>query len=784
MNVQVTEDELATMKFGIGQPVPRGEDPTLLTGKGQYTDDINVDGQLYGYVVRSSIAHGTLKGIDTSEAEGMPGVIAIYTAKDLEGYGSIPCVVPFKNRDGSEMSKPGRPGLAVDKVRFVGDPIAFVVAETLAQARDAAEAVIPDIDTLPAVTNPTEAAKDGAPQLYEGIANNVCLDFHYGDAEAATKAFAEAAHVTKLDLINNRVVVASMEPRSAIAEYDAATEKFTFTAGSQGAFGLRGALANAVLKVPTDKVRVITKNVGGSFGMKAGPYPEYFPLLHAARALGKPVKWTDDRSGAFLSDHHGRGHEITAEMAFDKDGHILALRTHCHADVGSYLTPVGPQPGTLNAVKNLISVYKTPVIDINTKCVFTNTSPIGPYRGAGRPEANYYVERLLDNAAREMGIDRLDIRRRNQIRADQIPYKAPSGMTYDSGDFPAVFEKAVTFSDWHGFDARKAESQAKGKLRGLGMSDYLEVTGPPGKEMGGIRFEKDGTVTIITGTLDYGQGHWTPFAQILHQRTGIPFDRIRLLQGDSDQLITGGGTGGSKSMMSSGGAIIEAGQEMLEKAKQIAAHILEAAAADIEFTDGRFAIAGTDRTITVLEIADKLNQGLTLPPELPQSIDVSLAHDTGPSAFPNGCHVCEVEIDPDTGVVEVVRYSMVNDFGIVVNPMLVEGQAHGGIVQGLGQALMETTVYDESGQPLTGSFMDYAMPRADNAPMFRYDSHPVPCTTNLVGAKGCGEAGCAGALPSVMNAIVDALSEFGVTHIDMPATPQTVWKAIEAARAG
>jgi carbon-monoxide dehydrogenase large subunit len=784
MNVQVTEDELATMKFGIGQPVARGEDPVLLTGKGQYTDDINVDGQAYGYVVRSQVAHGTITGIDTSEAAGMPGVIAIYTAKDLEGMGSIPCVVPFKNRDGSDMHKPGRPGLAVDKVRFVGDPVAFVVAETPMQAKDAAEAVMVDIDTLPAVTDPVEAAKDGAPQLYDGIANNVCLDFHFGDKDATDKAFAEAAHITKLTLLNNRVVVASMEPRSAIAEYDPAEEKYTFTAGSQGAFGLRNALANAVLKVPTDKVRVITKNVGGSFGMKGGPYPEYFPLLHAAKALGRPVKWTDDRSGAFMSDHHGRGHEITAELAFDKDGVILGLRTHAHADVGSYLTPVGPQPGTLNAVKNLISVYRTPTIDINTKCVFTNTSPIGPYRGAGRPEANYYIERLLDNAAREMGIDRLEIRRRNQIQADQIPYKAPSGMTYDSGDFPAVFEKAVAFSDWDGFAARKAESAARGKLRGLGMSDYLEVTGPPGKEMGGIRFEKDGLVTIITGTLDYGQGHWTPFAQILHQRTGIPFDKIRLLQGDSDQLITGGGTGGSKSMMSSGGAIIEAGQEMLDRAKQIAAHVLEAAVADIEFSDGRFAIAGTDRTITVLEIAEKLRGGYTLPPELPQTLDVSLAHDTGPSAFPNGCHVCEVEVDPDTGTVEIVRYSMVNDFGIVVNPMLVEGQAHGGIVQGIGQALMEHVRYDESGQLVTGSFMDYSMPRADSAPFFRYDSHPVPCTTNLVGAKGCGEAGCAGALPSVMNAIVDALNdEYGVTHIDMPATPEKVWSTIQAAKA-
>jgi carbon-monoxide dehydrogenase large subunit len=775
MNVVHSESELATMKFGVGQPVPRGEDPVLLTGQGEYTDDINLEGQLYGYVVRSQVPHGVIKGIELDEARAMPGVVAIYTAADLDGFGSIPCVLPFKNRDGSDMHKPPRPGLAGDKVRFVGDPVAMVIAETQAQAKDAAELVVPEIEELPAVTDPVEAAQDGAPELYEGIANNVCLDFHFGDKEAADAAFAAAAHTTKLTLINNRVVVASMEPRSAIATYDPTEEKYTFYAGSQGAFGLRNALANAVLKVPTDKVRVITKNVGGSFGMKGGPYPEYFPLLHAAKQLGKPVKWVDERTGAFMSDHQGRSHVVTAEMAFDKDGHILALRTHGHADVGSYLTPVGAQPGTLNAVKNLISVYKTPVIDINTKCVFTNTSPIGPYRGAGRPEANYYIERLLETAAREMGIDRLEIRRRNQIQPEQIPYKAPSNMTYDSGDFPAVFEKAVAFSDWAGFAARKAESVGRGKLRGIGMSDYLEVTGPPGKEMGGLRFEKDGTVTIITGTLDYGQGHLTPFAQVLHQRTGIPFNRIRLLQGDSDELLVGGGTGGSKSMMSSGGAIIEAADVMIENGKQIAAHVLEAAVADIEFADGHFSIAGTDRVIGVMDLADKLNAGLELPEDVPPSLDVSLAHETGPSAFPNGCHVAEVEIDPDTGVVEIVRYSMVNDFGVVVNPMLVEGQAHGGILQGIGQALMEHVRYDDSGQLVTGSFMDYAMPRADNAPMFRYDEHPVPCTTNLVGAKGCGEAGCAGALGSIMNAVVDAL---GGKHIDMPATPERVWRAI------
>ena len=769
----------APTKYGIGQPVPRTEDPTLLTGQGRYTDDINLDGQAFGYVVRSQYAHGVLTSIDTTAARAMPGVLAVYTSEDLGAYGSIRCVVPFKNRDGSEMHKPNRPPLAADKVRFVGDPVAFVVAETAVQARDAAEAVEVEIDALPAVTDAAAAAEPDAPRLYEDVPGNVCLDYHFGDKDAADKAFAEAAHVTKLRLLNNRVVVAAMEPRSAVAAYDPDAESWTIHVASQGAFGMRNMFATHILGVRTDKVRVLTPNVGGSFGMKGNTYPEYTCLFHACRELGRPVKWTDDRSGSFVSDHHGRDHDVTAELALDAEGRFLALRTNSFANVGAYLSAVSPQPGTLNAVRNIVSVYRTPVLDINTKCCMTNTSPVSAYRGAGRPEANYYMERLIETAAREMGIDRLELRRRNHIHAEQIPYAAPSGLTYDSGDFPAVFEKAVTFSDWDGFAARKTESAARGKLRGLGMSDYLEVTGPPAKEMGGIRFEEDGTVTIISGTLDYGQGHAAAFAQVLHSRTGIPFERIRLLQGDSDELIAGGGTGGSKSMMSSGGAIIEAGDALIDKAKALAAHTLEAAVEDVEFADGRYAIAGTDRTIGLIDLADGLRSGAITPTEdLPTSLDISLAHETGPSAFPNGCHVCEVEIDPDTGTVEVVRYSMVNDFGVVVNPMLVEGQAHGGIIQGLGQALMEHTRYDSEGQLITGSFMDYAMPRADLAPDFRYDSHPVPCTTNLVGAKGCGEAGCAGALPSVMNAIIDALAEYGVTHIDMPATPEVIWRAM------
>jgi len=784
VNAHFDEAELATMKFGVGQPVPRKEDPTLLTGQGRYTDDLNRDGQAYGVFVRSTVAHGVLRGIDVDDALAMPGVLGIYTGADLEaaGYGRIRCGVPLKNADGSDLRNPMRPAFPIDRVRFVGDPVAIVVAETPVQARDAAEAVMLDIDPLPAVSEAREGAADGAPQLYDETPNNVVLDYRYGDRDAAAKAFAAAAHVTRLDIRSNRVIVSAMEPRAAIAEYDPGEDKWTIRLGSQGAFGLRNLLADDILKVDRAKVRVLTGNVGGSFGMKAFVYPEYPALFHAARALGRPVKWTSDRSESFLADQAGRDHDMTAELALDSDGRFLAVRIAGYGNMGAYVGQVSPMMATLNIVKNVTSVYRVPALEVATKCVFTNTSPVSAYRGAGRPEGNYYMERLVDTAARETGIDRIELRRRNHIPSEAMPYDTCSGLTYDSGEFTALMDQALAFADWDGFEGRRAESRNRGKLRGRGIGDYLEVTAPPQNEMGGIRFEDDGTVTIVTGTLDYGQGHWSAFAQVLHSKLGVPFEKVRLLQGDSDELIAGGGTGGSKSIMASGAAIVEAGDKVIEAGKQIAGHLLEAAVPDIEFKAGNFSIAGTDRTIGIMEIAEKLRAGVELPEGVPRSLDVSHVHAGAPSAFPNGCHVAEVEVDPDTGVVEVVRYHMVNDFGTVVNPMLVEGQAHGGIVQGIGQALMERCVFDADGQVLTGSYMDYAVPRATDAPMFAFDTHSVPATTNALGAKGCGEAGCAGSLPSVMNALVDALSEFGIRHIDMPATPEKVWLAIRDAR--
>jgi aerobic carbon-monoxide dehydrogenase large subunit len=783
MNVHDDPHSLALMKFGIGQPVPRTEDPVLVRGRGCYTDDLKLAGEAYAVMVRSRIAHGIIKRIDTSAARQMPGVLGAYTGADLAEYGTLKCIVPFKNRDGTPMRMPPRPALPTDKVRFVGDPVAFVVAETPLQAKDAAEAVEIDIEPLPAVTTPKAAAATDAPLLHEEAPGNIALDYHYGDADAVAAAFAKAAHITRVKLINSRVVVNAMEPRAALATYDAASGRYTLHVPTQGVFGMRGNIAE-ILKVEPKQVRILTGHVGGSFGMKAAPFPEYVCVLHAARMLGRPVKWTDERSGSFVSDSHGRDHEVSAELALDADGSFLAVRLTSLANFGAFLSQVAPMPSTLNAVRNVQSLYRTPLLEVSTKCVFTNTTHVSAYRGAGRPEGNYYMERLVDVAADEMEIDRIELRRRNQIKPRELPRKMASGSIYDSGDFPAVLKHALDVAEVKEFPRRKRESRKRGKLRGLGIGSYLECTAPPSKEMGGIRFEQDGTVTIITGTLDYGQGHAAPFAQVLSEKLGIPFERIRLLQGDSDELLAGGGTGGSKSIMHSGTAIVEAAGKVIEQGKQIASHVLEAAVSDIEFAQGRFVIAGTDRSVGIMELAEKLRSGINLPEGTPSTLDVRhVSEGPGGATFPNGCHICEVELDPDTGIIEVVKYVSVNDFGTVINPTIVEGQLHGGVIQGVGQAVMEMTAYDEDGQLLTGSFMDYALPRAADSPQVVVVHHPVPATTNVLGVKGCGEAGCAGSLTSVMNAIADALSEFGIRHLDMPATPYRVWRAIQEARA-
>ena len=777
------ENAIALQKYGVGQPVRRKEDDTLVRGKGRYTDDFNLPGQAYAYIVRSTHAHGVIRGINTDAAKAMPGVLGVWTGTDLNaaGYGPFTCGLPLKSRDGSPLHQTNRLPLATDKVRFVGDPIAFVVAETLAQARDAAEAVEADIGPLPAVTDPEEAAQPGAPQLYDHIPNNVALDYHFGDAEKVDAAFAGAAHVTRLDILNTRVAVVSMEPRVGLASYDKNTERYTIQVSTQGVAGNRANLARN-LKVPNEKVHLLTANVGGSFGMKNINYPEYMCILYAAKTLGRPVKWTDERSTSFLSDSHGRAQKLHGELALDAEGHFLAVKLSGYGNLGAYITGVAPGPLSLNTGKNFSSVYRTPLMAIDIKTVLTNTTLMGAYRGAGRPEANYYMERLIDRAADEMGINRLTLRKRNFIKPNQMPFPASSGVTYDSGDFQAVFNKALELSDYENFTKRKKESEKNGKLRGIAIGSYLEVTAPPGVELGKIAFDPDGTVQLITGTLDYGQGHATPFAQVLCAQLGVPFESVKLVQGDSDVVHTGNGTGGSRSITASGMAIVEASRLIIEKGKRAAAHLMEASEADIEFADGRFTIAGTDRSIDIVELAKRLHDG-KVPEGVPSSLDVDHTTEPVPSAFPNGCHVAEVEIDPDTGIVQIVRYTGVNDFGTVINPMLVAGQLHGGVAQGIGQALMEHVRYDESGQPITGSLMDYALPRAEDIPLMTVGDHPVPAKTNPLGTKGCGEAGCAGSLSTVVNAVIDALSDYGIKHIDMPLTSERVWRAIQDAKA-
>src|SRR6476469_1815090 len=652
------DNAIALQKYGVGQPVRRKEDDTLVRGKGKYTDDFILPGQAYCWMVRSSQAHGIIKGIGTAAAKAMPGVLGVWTGKDLEaaGYNPFTCGLPLKSRDGSPLLQTNRMALASDKVRFVGDPVAVVVAETLAQARDAAEAVELDIEPLPAVTNAEQATKPGAPQLYDHIPNNIALDYHYCDTA-------------------------------------------TIEVPTQGVSGNKVNFAK-ILNVPNDKVRILSANVGGSFGMKNMNYPEYTCIAHASKVLGRPVKWTDERSTSFLSDSHGRAQIMHCELALDSDGKFLAVRLKGYGNLGAYITGVAPSPLSLNTGKNLASVYRTPLLGVDIKTVLTNTTLMGAYRGAGRPEANYYMERLIDRAADEMGINRLTLRKRNFIKPAQLPFPASSGVTYDSGDFQGVFNKALEISDYENFPKRKKESRKNGKLRGIAIGSYLEVTAPPSGELGKITFEPDGTVKLTTGTLDYGQGHVTPFAQVLSAQLGVPFEKVTIEQNDSDLVRFGNGTGGSRSITATGQAIVEASALVVEKGKKAAAHVLEASEGDMEFANGRFTIAGTDRSIGIMELAQRMRES-KMPEGVPPSLDVDHATKDTPSTFPNGCHVAEVEIDPDTGVTRIVRYSAVNDFGTVVTPMIVAGQLHGGVAQDIGQALVEEVSYDSSGQPIT-----------------------------------------------------------------------------------
>ncbi len=771
-------------KFGLAQSIARVEDPRLLKGVGRYTDDIVLPAMLHAIVLRSPHAAATIDRIDTTAAASVPGVKAIYTAADLkaDGLGPLPCAAPVQNRDGSDMANPPHLALAEGAVRHVGDPVAFIVADTAAAARDAAELISVDYTVQSSIVDLAKATEPGAPLVWPEARNNIVFDWGIGDQAATEALFASAAHVTRLTVVNNRVVVASMEARASIAEFDQATGRWTLYANTQGGWLIKNLIA-AVFATEPEKFRVITPDVGGGFGMKAFLYPEHALTCYAARKLGRPVKWASERGEAFVADTQGRDNITTGELAIDKDGKFLALRTRNLANMGAYLSTFAPYIPTLAGGAVLAGVYGFQQIFANVIGVFTHTVPVDAYRGAGRPESNYLLERLVDAAARELNIDRAELRRRNMVPSSAMPHATPVGKTYDSGDFATVLDAALKEIDYTNFPARRAEAARRGKRRGIGLAYYLEVTMGDPTERAEIRFAEDGKVDLYVGTQSTGQGHETGYIQLTSQRLGIDAEKIRVRQGDTDTIPVGGGTGGSRSLYSEGQAILMTADTVINKGKQAAAEALEAAPADIAFDDGRFSIVGTDRAIDIIELA-VMQRRRAAAGEQAITLDAAEIATVAEHTFPNGCHMAEVEIDPDTGVVEIVRYRVSDDFGKTVNPMIVRGQVHGGVAQGLGQALVERTDYDlETGQLLSGSFMDYALPRANDLPDIEVDLLEVPSVSNPLGVKGAGEAGSVGSPPALINAIIDALSADGVTHIDMPATPETVWRAMSMARA-
>jgi carbon-monoxide dehydrogenase large subunit len=770
-------------QFGVGQPVRRVEDKRLITGAGRYTDDIELPRQAHAFILRSPHAHARIRTIDAAAAEEAPGVLAVLTGADLrrDGIGPIPCVVPIPNKDKTPLKSPPRPALATDRVRHVGDSVALIVAETLDQAKDAAELVEVDYEVLPSVVDPVRALEEET-LVWDEAPRNLCLDWESGDAAATDAGLARAAHRVELTVVNNRVVVASMEPRGAVGSWNKSEERYELWTSTQGSHFIRKLLAANLFGLPETKFRVVTPDVGGGFGMKLFLYPEHVLVLWAAKKLGRPVKWRGERGDAFLTDTHGRDNVTKATLGLDGDGRFLALRIETVANLGAYLSNYGPFIPTLAGTAMLAGVYTTPAVYVDVKSVFTHTVPVDAYRGAGRPEAAYVLERLVDHAARKLGLSPAELRKRNFIRPEQMPFTTALGLTYDSGDFARNLDDALKAVDAAGFAQRRAGAARRGKLRGLGFATYIEQCGGGFDEMAEIRFDPSGTATVIVGSQASGQGHQTAYAQIVADRLGLPFETIRVHQGDSDVVSFGRGTGGSRSLPVGGVAVEHASRKIVEKARKIAAHRLEAAEADIEFRDGAFRIAGTDRSLGIVEVAKAAFDPLALPPGLEQGLDEK-AHFMPPaSTFPNGTHVCEVEIDPETGRTEIQRFVVIDDFGNVVNPLMLAGQVHGGVVQGVGQALLEGVVYESgSGQLVTGSFMDYALPRADDVGAIEFGYNVVPCTTNPMGLKGAGEAGAIGAPPAVINAIVDALAERGVEHVDMPATPEKIWRLLHAA---
>ncbi|MGA2943450.1 MAG: xanthine dehydrogenase family protein molybdopterin-binding subunit [Xanthobacteraceae bacterium] len=773
------------MKFGIGQPVRRFEDLRLITGQGRYTDDVVLPNMAYAFVLRSPMGHANIKRVDAAAARKMPGVLFVGTGDDvrIDGLGDVPCSTPLTSRDGTPRHDTPRPILAQGKVRHVGQPVALVVAQTLAQARDAAEAIDVDYESLPAVTEAKDALAPGAPQLFDHVPGNLLFDWDNdaGDAKATEAAFAKAAHVVNLELINNRVVANSMEPRNAIAEYDPASGRSTLYTATQGPHFVRDTLADAVLKLPKDKVRLITGNVGGGFGMKAFVYPEHALVVWASRKISRPVKWQEDRSEGFVSDNQGRDHITRAELAVDSKGKFLGLRVLILANLGAYLSPFGSFVPTRST--DLVSgLYVFGAIHVNVKGVCTNTVPVCAYRGAGRPEAGYLLERLVDAAARELGMSPDKIRRINFVPPSAMPYTSPTKLLLDSGEFETIMDLCMEASDWASFNKRRRQTEREGKLRGIGMATYTERCGGGFPETASIEF-KDDHVELVMGNQEYGTGLLTAYKQVVSDQLGIDADKIDVIMGDTDRTPAGL-TGGSRALAVGGAALYEASQSIVKKGTQLASHLLEVGAQDIVFDDGAFSVPGTDLRVDLMEVAKAARDPAKLPAGMEPGLDTTHTRVPPAQTFPNGCHIVEVEIDPNTGATAIDRYTIVDDFGRTINPLMLEGQVHGGIVQGIGQALLEHAVYDnDSGQLLSGSFMDYAMPRASDIPSFAFSTHNVPTKGNPLGVKGAGEAGAVGAPPAVINAVVDALNRrAGVRHIDMPATPRRVWEALQSAQ--
>jgi carbon-monoxide dehydrogenase large subunit len=780
----VANEQVTVEKFAIGQSVRRVEDPRLIQGLGCYADDVILPRQTYAVVVRSPHAHARIRGIDTAAARNAPGVLAVLTGADLatDKLGNLPTDRGRKRRDGSPAFATPRPALARDRVRHVGDPVAFVVAESQAQAVDAAELVAVDYEPLPALAATRDALQAGAPAVWDEAADNVAFVWEAGNRDAVARAFETAAHVTRLEFVVTRVAAAPMEPRAAVGDYDRRTGRYELYTGIQAPHGLRTLLADQVFKVPHSHLRVVTNEVGGSFGMKSGVYPEVVLVLWAAKRIGRPVKWVSDRREGFVTDEAGRDNLSTAELALDASGKFLALRVGIGLNIGAYLTPRSAGPGT-NNVGGIAGVYTTPAIHVQTTGVFTNTTPTGPYRGAGRPEATYAIERVIDVAARELNVDPLELRRKNLIPPAAMPFKTGLVFTYDCGEFARGMEMALRLADQRGFEKRRVEAQTRGRLRGIGIANPIEVAGGPytavNPDTAEVRVNADGSVSVFTGSTSMGQGNETAFTQIVSDRLGVPPERIQVFWGDSDALGAGRGNGGSGALTVGGSAVTRASEKIVERGRRIAAKMLEAAPEDVRLADGKFSVAGTDKGVAWDAVARTAYQPRALPTGMEPGFSETAAFTPPAVTFPNGTHVCEVEIDPETGAVVIVRYAVVDDVGRMVNPLLVKGQIHGGIVQGLGQGLYEDMTYDPAtGQLLAGTFMDYAMPRADDMPAFEVDAHEVPTQVNPLGAKGVGEAGTVGALPALLNAVNDALAPLGVRHLDMPLTPVRVWRAI------